>query len=68
MTNLSKTDARTITLILAHARNGNHVGAQQLARSFVASAPSDKVAAKRRAAVAEHITEILETVRIGGAA
>lgn len=62
MSKLSKADQRTMDMILAHARNGNHTGAQQLARSFLASAPGDAVAAKRKAAVTENIFDIIERV------
>lgn len=62
MANLSKTDKRTLNMILTLARNGNHDSAQRLAQSFMRSAPSDKVAAKRRAALADNITVIVETV------
>lgn len=65
MTNLSKIDRRTMDMILAHARAGNYTGAQQLARSFIASAPSDAVAAKRKAAVTENIFDIIECVDLG---
>ena len=62
MIKLSKIDQRTVDMIINLAKNGSYAGAQQLARSFIASAASDKISAKRRAALTEHITTILPTV------
>jgi hypothetical protein len=51
MTNLSKSDARELASIQTYLNNGMVDTAQRLLNSFLRSAPSDKVYAKRLAAV-----------------
>ena len=64
MNGLSKRDQRLFDMVLAQAKAGNHDAARQGANAFVRSAPTDAIHAKRKAAVAEHITTILPTVNV----
>jgi hypothetical protein len=51
MSNLSKSDARELASIQNYLNNGMVDTAQRLLNSFLRSAPSDKIHAKRLAAV-----------------
>jgi hypothetical protein len=63
---LSKTDQRNFNMLHASAKAaaaaGHHSHAQNILRGFVASAPTDAVAQKRKAAVANVILDVLPVV------
>jgi len=67
MDKLSKKDQRTLDMALAQARAGNYEAAQRVARSFVASSPTDAIHAKRKAAVAEVSLDLCQHVNMTAA-
>jgi len=57
---LSKTDAKAFNVMLQHAANGNIETFESLITSWMRSAPSELVLAKRKAAMAAVMARIEE--------
>ena len=57
---LSKADAKAFNVMLQHAANGNFETFERLITSWMRSAPSEQVLAKRKAAMAAVMARIEE--------